>query len=44
MRGRVFRKVPDMLSTMAFCRLSMADSLIVADSTATTTMIHTYER
>ncbi len=41
MRGRNFKKVPEMLSTMAFCRLSMADSLMVADSTATTTMIHT---
>ena len=41
MRGRNFRKVPEMLSTMAFCRLSMADSLIVADNTATTTIIHT---
>ena len=40
-RGKNFRKVPEMLSTIAFCRLSMADSLIVADSTATTTMIHT---
>ena len=30
-----------MLSTIAFCRLSIADSLMVAESTATTTMIHT---
>jgi len=40
-RGKNFKKVPEMLSTMAFCRLSMADSLMVADSTATTTIIHT---
>ncbi len=41
MSGRNFRKVPEMLSTIAFCRLSIADSLMVAESTATTTMIHT---
>lgn len=40
-RGSPFRKEPEILSTIAFCRLSMADSLMVAASTATMTVIHT---
>lgn len=39
MSGRPLRNEPEMLSTMAFCRLSIADSLIVADSTATRAVI-----